>query len=179
MVLGPLADTAVVLGRRQYSAPDRHHSAAEVIPVPDPNFRVALRFISVEQRSEYKPYYADIILGSTFCSIPDGWKMISHKMCALKCHTRCGVCSLVQQIGDDPCGFCGATGCSARLVTQGERQQVGSNCSFRCSFKYGSAEKSTTAPPCANIPICCPHLEIQRCGPHHYQPSRTRCRRPR
>ena len=68
-------------------------------------------------------------------------------------------CSLVCQIGDNPCGFCGASGCTTHLATQGKKQQVKSNCHFYSPFKYGSAKKSTASSPCTNIPIYCPHCK--------------------
>ena len=68
-------------------------------------------------------------------------------------------CSVVHQFGNDPCRFCGASGCTTRLVVQGGSQQVESNCHFYSPFKYGSAKKSTRSSPCTNIPIYCPHCK--------------------
>ena len=69
------------------------------------------------------------------------------------------LCSVVCQIGVDPCGFCGASGCTTRLIVQGKSRQVKSNCHFYSPFKYGSANKSTRSSPCTNIPIYCPHCK--------------------
>lgn len=65
----------------------------------------------------------------------------------------------ISQIGQDPCGFCGASGCTTRLIIQGGRRRVESNCHFYTSFKYGSAKKSTASSPSTNIPIHCPHCK--------------------
>lgn len=74
--------------------------------------------------------------------------------------TLCGVRILTRfQIGRNPCGFCGASGCTTRLVVQGGKQRVESNCRFYSPFKYGSAKKPTISSPCTNVPIYCPHCK--------------------
>jgi len=83
---------------------------------------------------------------------------ITRKVCTLE--ALCEAHTLTHfQIGDDPCGFCGASGCTTRLVVQGDKRRVESNCHFYSPFKYGSAKKPTASSPCTNVPIHCPHCK--------------------
>ena len=77
------------------------------------------------------------------------------------------LCSHVHQIGDDPCGFCSASGCTTRLIIQGKKRQVESNC-----IQVRLCEEVLASVTVHEHPDLLPalqegYLEIQRSGPHH------------
>ena len=62
------------------------------------------------------------------------------------------------QLGVEPCGFCGAEGCTIRLdQTRNNHINIVSDCQYAfTSFNYEQAKISTKTSPCTNIPIPCP-----------------------
>ena len=62
------------------------------------------------------------------------------------------------QLGVEPCGFCGAEGCTVELdQKRTSHTDIISDCRYAfTSFHYEQAKTPTKTSPCTNIPITCP-----------------------
>ena len=67
----------------------------------------------------------------------------------------------LQQIGENPCGFCGLDGCFTSLLEKKSGNSIKftitSNCSYHYErMQYKNATVSSNNMPCTNVPIHCP-----------------------
>lgn len=72
---------------------------------------------------------------------------------------------IIQEVGVEPCGFCGQDGCATQLTTRTAgstiTHSITSNCPFRHErMMYKAACISSDSAPCTNVPIHC-----QLCAP--------------
>ena len=69
------------------------------------------------------------------------------------------------QLGVEPCGFCGAEGCTIKLdQTRSNHVEIISDCRYAfTSFNYNQAKIPTKTSPCSNIPISCPFCLASQC----------------
>ena len=66
-----------------------------------------------------------------------------------------------EQIGENPCGFCGLDGCFTNLLEKKSgnliKFTITSNCSYHYEcMQYKNAAVSSNNMPCTNVPIHCP-----------------------
>ncbi|KAI0729871.1 hypothetical protein C8Q72DRAFT_777330 [Fomitopsis betulina] len=63
----------------------------------------------------------------------------------------------IQNLGVEPCGFCGWDGCMVQLTKKNSGVSVTSSCPYHYMLmSYNSAKTVSKATPCTNVPIHCP-----------------------
>lgn len=86
----------------------------------------------------------------------------SHILCSIKVDDQAE--STVEQVGVNPCGFCGRDGCITHITQLkvqacGRGMAITSNCPYPSHYagmQYKAAAKYTQYTPCTNVPIHCP-----------------------
>ncbi|KAJ7253987.1 hypothetical protein C8J57DRAFT_1076553 [Mycena rebaudengoi] len=75
---------------------------------------------------------------------------------------------------DDPCGFCGRSGCRVELSKAGKSFKMASTCARRHPISYGHAKKFSNKTPSTNIPVfcdLCPEIPPQKNRPAFWKYS--------
>ncbi|KAJ6625273.1 hypothetical protein B0H10DRAFT_1783292, partial [Mycena sp. CBHHK59/15] len=97
-------------------------------------------------------------LCGTHCKLSSMQNHVGHHLLlALRGKNDPKPCS-VQELGADPCGFCGREGCYTQLIKkEDEPVVIVSNCDYHyAKMLYKAATKCTKNSPCTNVPIHCP-----------------------
>ncbi|KAI0729016.1 hypothetical protein C8Q72DRAFT_341270, partial [Fomitopsis betulina] len=87
-----------------------------------------------------------------------------HILYAMRGIAEHGACN-IQNLGVEPCGFCGRDGCMVQLTENNKSVSVTSSCPYHyASMSYNSAKIVSKATPCTNVPIHCPLCTPGRSG---------------
>ncbi|KAH9922493.1 uncharacterized protein B0H18DRAFT_879325 [Fomitopsis serialis] len=71
----------------------------------------------------------------------------------------------IDNLGIEPCGFCGRDGCVVQLTKKNNSASITSSCPYHyTSMSYNSAKSVSKATPCTNVPIHCPLCPTGRTG---------------